>query len=178
MKKIKISELDLKKIIKEIVESQLLTEACKQSNNVGAQREQNWVDCGGGGMTCGRKEYGNGYECQKIEPTGGDEPCCPPVMKTDGTVVDCCKNRGVGTRFKNKQGASDRLERFMRTQGLNERYGDESTRDTPPIDTGSWACHSGKGECVNQNDASGGLYGDEKRYRGLFAKWRCNKNCG
>ena len=35
MKKIKISELDLKKIIKEIVESQLLTEACKQSNNVG-----------------------------------------------------------------------------------------------------------------------------------------------
>lgn len=176
-KEIALSESTLRRLKKNLRESQLLTEECKMEHNVKAQRGQNWADCGGGGMTCGRKEYGKGYECQKIkynysylEPTGGP---------TRG--VDMLSTKGSG--FKTQQGNSATLEKFLRRQGLSERYGDDMMKgiiDNPPVGTGKkfWACHKGKGECVDQDDASGGLYGDETRYSGLFAKWRCNRHCG
>ena len=190
----KITGNGLDKLIrKNLRESQLLNEAaaCPPKGTPGGLDNRCGVggDCSGhmtcvlcgpdGSGFCVCRDRKNGWTIQ-----GGSDDGCPQD-KIDGRVtddhrsVDMLSTKGSG--FETPQGNSDTLEKFLRRQGLKERYDVEREyEDTPPIGTGKkfWACHSGKGECVNQDDASGGMYGDETRYSGLFAKWRCNRNCG
>jgi len=184
MKRIKLKESDLLKIIRRTLnESQLLNEGpiCASEgksggcSGYGCHKDATWQDCsicgGSGACVC---QNPNGGHCGSVIPSSGgyDDEVARPMTSDcpDGCYDD-------GKKCWCDEWYTEKPRPVREAEGLS----DDFMRDIPyddPKPEGKWVCHPGKGHCVkiDQRKIIAGQL-DVPLYGGLFGKRRCNKNC-